>query len=185
VKVVVGLRNPGADYEGTRHNVGAEVVTLVVGRMGGRLRRAPSRTRMEVLPSGDVVWALPLSYMNDVGGPVSSLIAYYKASPSNLLVIHDDIDLELGRLRIQEGGGTGGHNGLRSIERSIGRDFWRLKMGVGRPPGRLDPAVYVLRRFGRAERIEMEAVVADAADAALRWLDNPVAARDLAGARRL
>jgi PTH1 family peptidyl-tRNA hydrolase len=140
---------------------------------------------MELARHGDTVVAAPMSFMNEVGGPVSALLKYFKSSPADLLIIHDDIDLGFGRLRIQVGGGSGGHNGVRSIERSLGTpDFARLKVGVGRPPGRLDPAAYVLRRFAKAERIEMDVVVEDGTEVALKWLDDAVAARDLAGSRR-
>jgi PTH1 family peptidyl-tRNA hydrolase len=183
MRVIVGLRNPGPEYEGTRHNIGSEIAFRLSREHP--LKRGPLRVRMELARQGDTIVAVPMSFMNEVGGPVSALLKYFKASPSELLVIHDDIDLGFGRLRFQVGGGSGGHNGLRSTEKSLGTpDFARLKIGVGRPPGKLDPAVYVLRRFTKAERVEMDIVVEDGAEVALRWLEDAVAARDLAGSRR-
>ena len=189
VKVVVGLRNPGPDYDGTRHNLGLEVARTVVDRNGGSFRRGPSRVRAELaqLRLGDarVIVALPLSFMNESGGPVRSVLDYHKLGPGDMLVVHDDIDLDFGRLRIQEGGGTGGHNGLRSLERSLGtRDFARLKLGVGRPPGRMDPAAYVLERFARSERTDVDLQVVDAADVVERWVGDPQRAQELAAHRR-
>lgn len=189
VKVVVGLRNPGPDYDGTRHNLGFEVARTIVDRTGGSFRRGPSRVRAELvqLRLGDerVIVALPLSFMNESGGPVRSVLDYHKLGPGDMLVIHDDIDLDFGRLRIQEGGGTGGHNGLRSLERSLGtRDFARLKLGVGRPPGRMDPAAYVLERFSKSERPDVDLLVEDAADVVERWVEDPRRAQELAAHRR-
>lgn len=190
-KVVVGLRNPGSEYDGTRHNVGVEVIAEAGRRHGLRFSRGPLRVRCELaegrIGEHRVVLAGPLSYMNEAGGPVASLLAYYKAqAPTDLLVVHDDIDLGFARLRLQVGGGSGGHNGIRSLERSLGtRDFARLKLGVGRPPGRMDPADYVLKRFGKDERTEMDIVVADAADVIEQWLDDPARAQEQAARRHV
>jgi len=188
--VIVGLRNPGPEYSGTRHNLGFEIVEVVAERLGERLKRGPSRVRCEIaetrLDGDKLVLAAPLSYMNESGGPVRALVQYFGVdSRSDLLVVHDDIDLPFGRLRVQVGGGTAGHNGLRSIERALGhRDFVRLKAGVGRPPGRMDPADFVLRKFTAAERAEIDLLVADAADAALAWVTDIEAATQMAGQRR-
>jgi peptidyl-tRNA hydrolase, PTH1 family len=188
MRVLVGLRNPGPEYEGTRHNVGFEVLAILAGRHGVRLRRGPGRTRSELgearIDGEPAVLAVPSTYMNHSGQAVQAVLRYFKAEPTDLLVFHDDIDLPFARLRVQEGGGTGGHNGLRSIEGSLGtRDFWRLKIGVGRPPGRMDPADYVLRRFAKAERVEIDVVVEHAADVAEAWIADPEAARRTAGER--
>jgi peptidyl-tRNA hydrolase, PTH1 family len=188
VKVVVGLRNPGSDYEGTRHNIGAEVLEEVARRHGGRFKSRTMRTRSalaEVRVDGEkVVLAAPLAYMNESGGPVSATLRTLKADVADLLVVHDDIDLDFGRLRLQTGGGSGGHNGIRSLERSLGtRQFSRLKVGVGRPPGRQDPADYVLRRFGSRERVEADLLVADAADVVERWVGDPARAQEMAAHR--
>lgn len=189
VKVVVGLRNPGSDYAGTRHNVGAEVVAEVAHRHGERFKAKAMRTRSEIaevrIDSEKVVLAAPMSFMNESGGPVAATLRYVKADIGDLLVIHDDIDLDFGRLRLQVGGGSGGHNGIRSLEKSLGtRDFSRLKVGVGRPPGRQDPAEFVLRRFGTKERADVDLIVGDAADVVEQWVSDPQAAQELAAHRR-
>lgn len=190
MKAVVGLRNPGPEYTLTRHNVGFEVIGEVADSRGERFRRGPSRTRCETadvtIEGHRLVLAAPLSYMNESGGAVRALLDYFAVGPDDFLVVHDDIDLPFGRLRVQVGGGTGGHNGLRSIEGALGhRDFARLKVGVGRPPGRMDPAQFVLRRFTRSERFEVDLMVADAARAVAAWVSDPEAATRIAGERRL
>ena len=186
--MVVGLRNPGADYEGTRHNVGFEAVERFVERSGERLGRGPSRVRglTAQIGSGDdrTLLFVPNTFMNESGAAVRSAMAYNKIPHDDLLVIHDDIDLDLGRLRLQVGGGSGGHNGIRSVERSLGtNEFSRLKIGVGRPPGSMDPADYVLRRFGKAERLEVDVLVEDAADVIGAWLDDRARAQEMAALR--
>lgn len=190
MKAAVGLRNPGSEYELTRHNVGWEVVEAVAAEHGGRLGRGPGRTRCQ---TGDVtiggqrlLLAGPLTYMNESGGAVRALVDYFDIPADDLLVVHDDIDLPFGRLRLQSGGGTGGHNGLRSIEGALGhRSFSRLKVGVGRPPGRMDPAAFVLRRFTKAERQEVDLLVADAVDVVADWVNDVEAATRRAGERKV
>ena len=189
MKVVVGLRNPGSDYAGTRHNIGAEVLVELARRAGERFKAKSMRTRSEIaeirVAGEKVVLAAPLSFMNESGGPVSATLRSMKAEVSDLLVIHDDIDLDFGRLRLQVGGGSGGHNGIRSLEKSLGtREFSRLKVGVGRPPGRQDPAEFVLRRFGSKERPEADLMVSDAADVVERWVVDPQRAQELAAHRQ-
>ncbi len=188
MRIVVGLRNPGSEYEGTRHNVGHEVVAVLARRHGGTFRRM-RRTRCETatveISGRKVLLAAPMVFMNQSGGPVRSLVDYYRLPLDHLLVVHDDIDLPFGRLRLVSGRGSGGHNGVRSLERSLGTNlFARLKVGVGRPPGRMDPAVYVLRRFSPRERPEVDLIVEDAADVVETWIVDPEAARELAGRRR-
>jgi len=188
VKIVVGLRNPGSDYEGTRHNVGVEVLAELANRQGARFKSKSMRIRSEIaeirVDGEKVVLAAPLSFMNESGGPVSATLRYLKAELSDLLVIHDDIDLDFGRLRLQVGGGSGGHNGIRSLEKSLGtREFQRLKVGVGRPPGRQDPADFVLRRFSSQERPEVDLIVVDAADVVERWITDPARAQEMAAHR--
>lgn len=177
MKAVVGLRNPGPEYEGTRHNVGHEVVVGVAASVGERLGKGPSRIRCEtatVTVGGERgLLAAPLTYMNGSGSPVRALCDYFSVEPHELLVVHDDIDLPFGRLRLRTGGGTGGHNGLRSIESSLGtREFGRLKVGVGRPPGSMDPADFVLRHFAKAERSAVDLLVADAVDVVEDWFSD-------------
>lgn len=182
--VVVGLRNPGPDYLGTRHNVGFEVVTRVAERAGVELGRAPSRVPAQVVATGQVVLAAPLTYMNDSGRAVRAVLDYWKVPTSDLLVVHDDIDLPFGRLRVQVGGGSGGHNGIRSIDRHLGTpEYSRLKVGVGRPPGRMDPADYVLQRFAKKEREEVDVMVEDAADVVETWLTDRARAQEMAAHR--
>lgn len=165
--LVVGLRNPGTDYQGTRHNVGEEVVRLVAG--DASFRRAPKRLLAEVVES-DIdgrpsVLALPTTFMNVSGGPVAGLARYYAIGGANIVLVHDDIDLPFGKLRFQTGRSPGGHNGVASVMRSLGSvDVWRLKIGVGRPPGRMDPADFVLRRFATAERTGVDLMVTEAGD---------------------
>lgn len=188
MRVVVGLRNPGSEYEGTRHNVGYEVVDVLARRHHGSFRRT-RRVRCETasvdIGGTRVLLAAPLTFMNESGGPVRSLVDYYRLSLADLLVIHDDIDLPFGRLRLVVGRGSGGHNGIRSLERALGtNEFARLKVGVGRPPGRMDPAAYVLRRFSSAERPEVDLLVEEAADVAETWVTDPEAAREQAARRR-
>lgn len=188
MRVVVGLRNPGTEYAGTRHNVGFEVVAELADRTRAPLTRGPKRVAAEVaearIGEEKVVLVAPLSYMNESGGPVSSVLSWFKAGPDSLLVVHDDIDLAFGRLRLQVGGGSGGHNGIRSLEKSLGtREFSRLKVGVGRPPGNMDPADYVLRRFASTERGEVEFILGDAADVVESWVENPGRAQEQAAHR--
>jgi PTH1 family peptidyl-tRNA hydrolase len=124
--------------------------------------------------------------MNDSGRAAASLQAYYKVDFDDLVVLHDDIDLAFGRLRLQRAGGSGGHNGIKSLEQHLGsREFWRLKLGVGRPPGQQDPAAFVLKRFSKDERPEASLIVEDAADVVERWLEEPARAQELAAHRRV
>jgi PTH1 family peptidyl-tRNA hydrolase len=188
MRLVVGLRNPGADYEGTRHNVGAEVVERVLERAGTTPGRSPSRISGATAHTGvgdhRTLFLLPLTFMNESGRVVRSTLDYYKLEPTDLLVIHDDIDLPFGRLRLQVAGGSGGHNGVRSLERALGiKGFSRLKVGVGRPPGSQDPADYVLRPFSKAERPEVDLIVEDAADVVERWLEDRERAQEQAALR--
>lgn len=172
VWLVVGLGNPGPAYAGNRHNVGHLVVDLLAARSGGRFK-AHRRGRAEVYegrlrgPGGErVVLAKPRSYMNESGGPVSALLDFFKLDLDRLVVVHDDLDLPYGTLRLKRGGGDGGHNGLKSIRRSLGSgDYYRVRFGIGRPPGRMDPAVYVLRDFSAEERKDLDWHVDRAADA--------------------
>lgn len=188
VRLVVGLRNPGPEYEGSRHNIGVEVLAVLGRRRDARFRRGPARVRCELadvrVGSQRALLAAPLSYMNESGGPVKAALEYHKLPLENLLVLHDDIDLPFGRLRLQVGGGTGGHNGLKSLEASLGtREFSRLKIGVGRPPGSQDPADYVLSRFSKAQREEVDLQIEDAADVVEQWLTDPVKAQEMAALR--
>lgn len=188
VRVVVGLRNPGSDYQGTRHNIGFEVVEHVLDRLGESLGKSPSRVRAMIAHTGlseeHTLYLAPTTFMNESGGAVSAGLSYYRVNTDELLVIHDDIDLPFGRLRVQVAGGSGGHNGIRSVEKSVGtKEFSRLKVGVGRPPGSMDPADYVLRPFTKTERQEMDIIVDDAADIVALWLTDRAKAQEMAALR--
>lgn len=189
MQVIVGLRNPGSEYSGTRHNVGGEIAGALASRWEVRLKRGPLRVRADltrhVIRDRSVILAVPRTYMNTCGPAVASVLRYFKAGPDDLLVVHDDIDLPFARLRLQHARGTGGHNGVKSIVQSLGNnDFYRLKVGVGRPPGRMDPAAFVLRPFAKTEREEVDFLVQDAADVVEQWIDDPEAAVQLAARRR-
>ncbi|MEA2025022.1 MAG: aminoacyl-tRNA hydrolase [Actinomycetota bacterium] len=154
-KLIVGLRNPGSRYDGTRHNVGAEVIAATAPDVKFKRARLGIRADVAEIRSGDVrtVLALPRTFMNECGQAVAPLARYERIDGDRLLIVHDDIDLPFGKIRVQFGGGAGGHNGIRSLVGSLDtKDFWRLKIGVGRPPSRVDPADYVLGRFAKVER---------------------------------
>jgi PTH1 family peptidyl-tRNA hydrolase len=188
MRAIVGLRNPGPEYEGTRHNSGFEVVARLLERSGEKPGRAPSRVRAQVAQIGAgldrALVAVPMTFMNESGGAVRAVLDYFGVAPSNLLVVHDDIDLAFGRLKLQVGGGSGGNNGIRSIETALGtNEFSRLKFGVGRPPGRMDPADFVLRRFSKAELDDVELMIEDAADVVEQWRFDPAKAQEMASVR--
>jgi PTH1 family peptidyl-tRNA hydrolase len=167
--LVVGLGNPGPRYAATRHNAGFFVLDELGARVGGSFKTHKSRADVLEgrLAGTSVVLAKPRSFMNESGGPVSALSRFYKIGPEQIIVVHDELDLPFGGLRLKRGGGEGGHNGLRSISPSLGsKDYVRVRFGIGRPPGRQDPADYVLREFGSAERKELEFLIDRAADAA-------------------
>ncbi|MEU0547534.1 aminoacyl-tRNA hydrolase [Micromonospora sp. NPDC005979] len=168
--LVVGLGNPGREYAGNRHNVGFMVAELLAGRVGarfGRHKRAVAEVAEGRLGFGGpkLVLVKPLTYMNLSGGPVAALSQFYKVPPAQVVAVHDELDIEFGQVRIKFGGGEGGHNGLRSMSKSLGtKDYVRVRFGVGRPPGRQDPADFVLSDFGAAERKELDFLVDRAAD---------------------
>lgn len=177
--LIVGLGNPGPKYAGNRHNVGFMVVDRLAERAGGRFRAHKARADVvEGRVAGmRAILAKPRSYMNDSGGPVSALRDYYGIPLDRLLVIHDELDIPFASLRLKRGGGDNGHNGLRSITRSLGdRNYYRLRVGIGRPPGRMDAATFVLRDFSAAERKELPIELERAADAAESLLREGLAA---------
>jgi peptidyl-tRNA hydrolase, PTH1 family len=166
--LVVGLGNPGPKYAGTRHNAGFMVLDLLAERVGGRFKSHKSRCDVLEghLAGQPVVLAKPTVYMNESGGPVVAVARFFKVGPERLTVVHDELDLPFGTLRLKRGGGDGGHNGLRSITASLGsKEYARTRFGIDRPPGRQDPADYVLREFSAPQRKELGYLVDRAADA--------------------
>jgi peptidyl-tRNA hydrolase, PTH1 family len=168
--LVVGLGNPGAEYARNRHNAGFLVADLLARRVGakfGRARRAATEVAEGFLRPGGpkIVIAKPTTYMNLLGTPTASLAAFYKIPPERIVAVHDELDLDFGTVRAKIGGGEGGHNGLRSMSKSLGtKDYARVRFGIGRPPGRMDPADYVLSDFSASERKELDFLVDRAAD---------------------
>ena len=172
--LVVGLGNPGPAYAGHRHNAGYLVVEELASRMGSPLRShktgradvVEGRLGMPGVPGPRVVLARPRCYMNESGGPVKALATFYKLEPEQIVVVHDEIDIPFGTLRIKLGGGDNGHNGLRSVRSALGTgDFYRVRAGVGRPPGRQEVADFVLSNWSTTERKELPFEVDRAADA--------------------
>ena len=168
--LVVGLGTPGPTYAATRHNVGYLVTDVLAARMGGRFTKHKPSGVAEVvegrLAGERTVLGRSRGYMNESGGPVSALLKYYDVDPEQLVVIHDELDIDFGALRLKLGGGDNGHNGLKSIRQSIGTgDFHRVRMGIGRPPGRQSVHDFVLKPFSATERKELDVNVEEAADA--------------------
>ena len=173
--LVVGLGNPGTGYTGNRHNVGQMVTTELARRAGtafgsDRSRAKVADVRLGSLPGGvpgpRALLAQPTTYMNVSGGPVAALARYHQVPIDRVVVVHDELDLPFADVRLKAGGGEGGHNGLRSISQSLGgREYLRVRVGIGRPPGRMDPADYVLSNFSAAESKDLPWLVDAAADA--------------------
>jgi PTH1 family peptidyl-tRNA hydrolase len=215
MKLIVGLGNPGRQYEKNRHNVGFQIVDLLAEQHGlcfdskqGKAKVAPGVISVQVgadqvalSPDADapvvtrpimqrarVILAKPQTFMNLVGPSVQALLRFYKIDPADLLVIYDDLDLTLGALRLRATGGSGGHNGMRSLISALGSgDFNRLRVGIDRPPGRMDPAAYVLQDFSAQQEEIMSRTREQAAGACQHWLAHGIvsamnefnAARDL------
>ncbi|MEV4254424.1 aminoacyl-tRNA hydrolase [Spirillospora sp. NPDC049652] len=166
--LVVGLGNPGPSYAGNRHNAGFMVLDVLGGRVGGKFKS--HKARADVLEGRlagvRVVLAKPRSYMNESGGPVKALRDFYKVPVERTIVVHDELDIPYGAIRLKKGGGDNGHNGLRSITKSLGdREYLRVRFGVGRPPGRMDAADFVLKDFSPTERKELDLNAERAGDA--------------------
>ncbi|MER7817795.1 aminoacyl-tRNA hydrolase [Streptomyces sp. NPDC096153] len=171
--LVVGLGNPGPGYAGNRHNVGFMVADLLAERMGGKFKRA-AKAQAQVVegrigPAGPgsrrVILAKPMSYMNLSGGPVVALRDFYKVPTAHVVAVHDELDIDFGALRLKLGGGDNGHNGLKSMTKAMGSDYHRVRFGIGRPPGRMQVADFVLKDFSGAERKELDYFVDRGADA--------------------
>ncbi len=168
--LIVGLGNPGPQYQKTRHNVGFMVADALAGRIGGAFsshKKSNSDIVQARLGRRSVVVAKPRTFMNLSGQPVAALARFFSIDAANIVVVHDELDIDFGALRLKLGGGEGGHNGLRSISQHLStKDYLRVRVGVGRPPGRMDPASFVLKPFSAAERKDLGVVVEEAADAA-------------------
>ncbi|MEU6660700.1 aminoacyl-tRNA hydrolase [Streptomyces sp. NPDC046821] len=170
--LIVGLGNPGPEYAMNRHNVGFMVADLLAERIGGKFKRA-GKAQAQVLEgrigspgpqNRRVIVAKPMSFMNVSGGPVTGLRDFYKVPVANIVAIHDELDIDYGTMRLKLGGGDNGHNGLKSITKSMGPDYHRVRFGIGRPPGRMQVADFVLKDFSSTERKELDYLVDRAAD---------------------
>ena len=183
--LVVGLGNPGREYAGNRHNVGFMVAEELASRVGakfGRHKRAVAEVAEGRLGFGGprLILVKPLTFMNLSGSPVASLAQFFKVPVENVIAVHDELDVPYGQVRVKRGGGEGGHNGLRSMSKSLGsKEYARVRFGIGRPPGRQDPADYVLSDFSGADRKELPFLLdraADVAEAVVRegveWTQN-------------
>lgn len=172
--LVVGLGNPGPKYEGNRHNIGQMVVDVLAGRAGAkfsahRANAAVAEARLGMLPGGApgprVILAKPNTYMNTSGGPVAGLAKYFDIEPDHVIVVHDELDIPFGDIKCKIGGGEGGHNGLRDISKALGtKQYVRVRSGIGRPPGRMEVADFVLKNFGSAEIKELPFLLDESAD---------------------
>lgn len=182
--LVVGLGNPGAGYSGNRHNVGQMVLATLADQIDARFRTHKTNAAVaegRSFPAGPrLVLAKPDTFMNLSGGPVAQLLAFYSLEPERLIVVHDELDVPFDSVRLKFGGGHGGHNGIRDIISAIGTGgFTRVRVGIGRPPGRQNAADFVLRDFGSAEREALPNLLGDAADAV-----QQIAAEGLASAQQ-
>ena len=175
--LVIGLGNPDDEYAGTRHNAGAMVVARLAERAGAKLKRSRNRAQVAEIRDGDerVVLARPTSYVNESGGPASLLARWYKTPLERIIVVHDEIDLAAGKLQVRRGGGTAGHNGVKDIVKALGSpEFLRVRIGVGRPPGRQDPADYVLEPVPKRQAEDFAVLLERAADATLDLAHMPL-----------
>ncbi|MDV8149276.1 aminoacyl-tRNA hydrolase [Arthrobacter sp. B10-11] len=168
--LIVGLGNPGTEYSNNRHNVGQKVLDELARRVGGsfKVHRARAHVLEGRLGIGGprVVLAKPMSYMNVSGGPVSALAKFYDIDPEHVVAVHDEIDIPFNTVKLKIGGGEGGHNGLRDISKALAtKEYLRVRVGVGRPPGRMDTADFVLKDFSTVEKKELPFLLDDAADA--------------------
>lgn len=175
--LIVGLGNPGAKYETTRHNVGQMALDVIADRLSARFSSHRTGARVaegRIRPGGPkAILAKSNGYMNTSGGPVSALSKYFGVPAERIIVIHDELDLPFDTLKLKQGGGHGGHNGLRDIAKALGTpDFLRVRVGIGRPPGQQDAADFVLRPFSSGERPTLAVLLEDAADAATALIDE-------------
>jgi PTH1 family peptidyl-tRNA hydrolase len=177
--LIAGLGNPGPQYAANRHNLGFLVADELAGRAGVRFKRDRSASQVATgrLAGVPVVLAKPMTFMNVSGRPVAALRGFYKVPADRIVVIHDELDIPFDTIRLKLGGGDNGHNGLRSVTAALGtRDYYRIRIGIGRPPGRMDPADFVLRDFSAAEREALPVLLSRSADAAEILLERGLAA---------
>lgn len=175
--LVAGLGNPGPGYSRNRHNVGQMVLDELAARLGGVFKSHKAHAQVvegRLRPGGPrVILGKPLTFMNLSGGPVSALAKFYGVEPDHVIAVHDEIDIPFNSVKLKIGGGEGGHNGLRDISKALGtKDYYRVRVGVGRPPGRMDTADYVLKDFGIAEKKDLPFLVGDSADAVELLIDE-------------
>lgn len=168
--LIVGLGNPGSEYSNNRHNVGQMVLDELASRVGGKFKAHKSRAQVVEGRMGiggpRVVLAKPMTYMNVSGGPVGALCKFFDIAADHVIAVHDEIDIPFNTVKLKLGGGEGGHNGLRDISKALAtKDYLRVRVGVGRPPGRMETADFVLRDFATAEKKELPFLVDEAADA--------------------
>jgi PTH1 family peptidyl-tRNA hydrolase len=178
VFVIVGLGNPGHEYEDTRHNVGFRVIDMLAERAGARLsdKKFKARVGRARLCGEDCLLMKPETFMNLSGEAVGPAMGFFKVPTTQVIVVHDELDVPLGRLKMKKGGGHGGHNGLRSLKKHLPDDgFVRLRVGIGRPPPQWESADYVLSKFNRDERASIDSVLDEAADAVQAILTDGVA----------
>ena len=170
--LVVGLGNPGPKYAGTRHNIGFDVADELAGELlsSFSVHKKTNTEVAEAMAGGrKIICAKPRSFMNLSGGPIKALAQYFHLSAADIIVIHDELELDFGAIKLRHGGGDHGHNGLRSITKSLGtKDYKRLSIGIGRPPGRMDPASFVLKPWAKQEKAEIPIICANAVDEILR-----------------
>lgn len=168
--LIVGLGNPGSEYSNNRHNLGQMVLDELASRMGGKFKTHKARAQVVEGRLGiggpRVVLAKPMTYMNVSGGPVAGLSKFFDIAPDHVIAVHDEIDIPFNTVKLKIGGGEGGHNGLRDISKALAtKDYLRVRVGVGRPPGRMDTADFVLRDFAAPEKKELPFLLDEAADA--------------------
>ena len=168
--LIVGLGNPGPEYSHNRHNVGQMVLDELAARAGGGFKAHKARAQVLEGRLGiggpRIVLAKPLCYMNVSGGPVAALARFYDIEPGHVIAVHDEIDIPFNTIKLKLGGGEGGHNGLRDMSKALAtKDYLRVRVGVGRPPGRMDTADFVLRDFATPEKKELPFLLDSAADA--------------------
>ena len=179
--LVVGLGNPGERYAATRHNIGHMVVNELAHRNGERFKAHKAQAAVAEFRLGiggpKVVLAKPATYMNLSGKPVAALLKFFKVGPENLIVVHDELDIDFDTIRLKRGGGEGGHNGLKSTSQALGtKDYLRVRAGIGRPPGRMAPADHVLRPFSSTEQKTLALHIDRLADAVESLIENGLTA---------